>query len=134
MKLLLDTHILLWALANDQHLSDQARKLIADEKNDIYYSILSLWEIELKRLAHPDVMAITAKALTKYCAQAGFLKLSLQEQHIFAMETLKRKPDAAIHKDPVDRLLVCQAKTERMLFLTHDALISGYDEKCILAV
>ncbi len=134
MNLLLDTHILLWALTDDPRLDERARKLILDEKNEIYYSILSLWEIELKRLAHPDAMTITAKELAEYCAQAGYMRLPLQEQHIFALENLRRKPDAPVHKDPFDRLLICQACTEGMAFITHDALISGYDEKCILTV
>lgn len=134
MKILLDTHILLWALKNDPRLHEHAKELILDEKNTIYYSILSLWETELKRLAHPDAMSITAKELARYCAQAGYMRLSLQESHIFALENLRRKPDMPLHKDPFDRLLICQARTEGMIFLTHDALIAGYDEKCIWTV
>lgn len=134
MRILLDTHILLWALTNDPHLCNHARELILDEKNEIYYSILSLWETELKRLAHPDAITVTAEELSKYCAQAGYMRLPLQEQHISALENLRRKPDAPVHKDSFDRLLVCQACTEGMIFITHDALISSYEEKCILAV
>ena len=134
MKILLDTHILLWALTNDPRLCEHARELLLDEKNEIYYSILSLWETELKRLAHPDAIAVTAKELSKYCTKAGYMKLPLQEQHIFALENLRREPDAPVHKDPFDRLLICQVCTEGMMFLTHDALILDYEERCILAV
>ena len=95
MKILLDTHILLWVLSNDAKLSEKARKLVENEENEIYYSIVSLWEVELKRLAHPEAMP---------------------------------------HKDPFDRMLICQATTENMLFVTHDSLIPGYCEPCILAV
>ncbi len=50
MKILLDTHILLWTISNDLKLPEKARKLIENEENEIYYSIVSLWEVELKRL------------------------------------------------------------------------------------
>ena len=60
MKILLDTHILLWAISNDARLLEKARKLI---ENEIYYSIVSLWEVEIKRLAHPEVMPISAEQL-----------------------------------------------------------------------
>ncbi len=134
MRILLDTHILLWALTNDPHLCEHARELILNERNEIYYSILSLWETELKRLARPDVITVTAKELSKYCTKAGYMRLPLLEQHIVALENLRRKPDAPAHKDPFDRLLICQACTEGMIFLTHDAPISGYEEQCILTV
>ncbi len=134
MRILLDTHILLWALTNDPRLCEHARELILDEKNEIYYSILSLWETELKRLARPDAITVTAKELSEYCAKAGYMKLPLQEQHIFALENLRRKPDAPVHKNSFDRLLICQACAEGMILITHDALISDYEEQCILAV
>lgn len=63
MKILLDTHILLWAISNDSKLPEMARKLIENEENEIYYSIVSLWEVELKRLAHPDAMPVLAEEL-----------------------------------------------------------------------
>lgn len=63
MRILLDTHILLWALSNDRRLPGKARNLIENEENEIYYSIISLWEVEIKRLAHPDAMPVSAKEL-----------------------------------------------------------------------
>ena len=123
MKILLDTHILLWVLSNDAKLSEKARKLVENEENEIYYSIVSLWEVELKRLAHPEAMPVCAKELAEYC-----------EQYIYALAGLKREENALPHKDPFDRMLICQATTENMLFVTHDSLIPGYCEPCILAV
>ena len=72
MNVLLDTHILLWALSNDVRLPEKARVLIENEMNEIYYSIISLWEVEIKHLTHPDAMPVSAKQLTEYCAQSGF--------------------------------------------------------------
>lgn len=134
MKILLDTHILLWTLSDDARLSDKARKLIENEENDIYYSIVSLWEVEIKHLLHPDVMTISAEELTKYCEQSGFQELLIREKHIFALAGLKREEGTPPHKDPFDRMLICQADTENMIFVTHDSLIPGYNEPCIVAV
>ena len=65
MKVLLDTHILLWALSNDRRLPERAKRLIEDAENDIFYSIASLWEIEIKHLAHPDAMSVSSKEILK---------------------------------------------------------------------
>lgn len=134
MKVLLDTHILLWAISNDIRLSEKAKKLIENEENEIYYSIASLWEIEIKHLAHPDVMPVSSKEISEYCEQSGYEKLNIKEKHIFAMADLKRDEQAPPHKDPFDRMLIAQALSENMLFATHDKLIPGYNVPCILSV
>jgi len=134
MKILLDTHVLLWALSNDARLPDKARKLIENEENEIYYSIVSPWEIEIKHLLHPTAMTISAEELTEYCEQSGFQKVLIREKHIYALAGLKREEGMPPHKDPFDRMLICQAATENMIFVTHDSLIPGYNEPCIMAV
>ncbi len=134
MKILLDTHILLWTVSNDPKLPAKARKLILNEENEIYYSIVSLWEVELKHLAHPEAMPVCAEILAEYCEQSGFQKILMQEKHVFALAGLVRQESAPPHKDPFDRILVCQASTENMLFVTHDSLILAYNEPCIVAV
>lgn len=134
MKILLDTHILLWAISNDIKLPEKARKLIENEENEIYYSIVSLWEVELKRLAHPTAMPVSAEELTEYCEQSGFQRILIREKHVYALAGLKRDENAPSHKDPFDRMLICQASTENMMLVTHDSLIPGYNEPCILAV
>ena len=111
MKLLIDTHILLWALLDDDRLPQKARELLTHTENDVYYSIISLWEIELKHLLRP-----------------------LHSRHIFALSSLYRPDTAKPHKDPFDRLLICQAKCENMVFLTHDALLADYNEPCVRLV
>lgn len=134
MKLLLDTHILLWTLADDVRLSEKARKLLENEENDLYYSIASIWEIQMKCLAHPGQMNFTAEQVSHYCKESGFYKLPVNETHIFYLKELKRIENAPPHKDPFDRIMVCQAAVENMLFVTHDQLIAGYNEPCIYAV
>lgn len=134
MKLLLDTHILLWTLADDVRLSEKARKLFENEENDLYYSIASIWEIQMKCLAHPGQMDFTAEQISHYCKESGFYKLPVNEAHIFYLKELKHIENAPPHKDPFDRIMVCQAAVENMLFVTHDHLIAGYNEPCIYAV
>lgn len=134
MNILLDTHILLWTLSNDMKLPKKARKIIENEENEIYYSIVSLWEVQIKFLAHPDIMPISAAELVKYCEQSGFQRVSIKAEHVFALNRLKREKDVPRHKDPFDRMLVCQASAENMIFVTHDHLIAGYIDPCIMVV
>ena len=134
MNLLLDTHILIWALNEDPRLSERARDLILDAANAIYYSTVSIWEVSIKHTAHPDNVEFTGKELADFCHEAGFLPLELKEKHLFSLETMKRTEGAPPHHDPFDRILIAQAKAENMSFLTHDALLLYYEERCILPV
>lgn len=134
MRLLLDTHILLWTLSDDAQLSEKARKLIQNGENEIYYSIASIWEIQMKYIAHPDRMSFTAEQVSGYCKESGFFLLPVREEHIFYLKNLKRPDDAPPHKDPFDKIMVCQAMVENMLFVTHDHLIPDYNEPCIYVV
>lgn len=134
MKLLLDTHILLWALTDDARLPVKARKLIEDVDNDICYSVVSPWEVQLKHDLHPDKLAIGAREFAGYCEQSGFRQLPIRLQHVFGLETLEREDGAGVHKDPFDRILVCQASAEKMLLVTHDARIGEYLEPCVFVV
>lgn len=132
MRILLDTHILLWALSNDAKLPEKARELIKNEENEIYYSVVSLWEVEIKHLAHPDIMPVSAEEISEYCEQSGYKQITIKENHIFTIKGLKRKKNTQPHKDPFDRMLICQADVEKMVFITHDFLIPGYNKSCIL--
>ena len=134
MKILLDTHIVIWALFDSSFLSPIARELIWDSQNEIYYSILSMWEIEMKHSLHPDKMKVSAREVQDYCIVSGFSMLGLKESHIDMLSTLKRPDEAPPHKDPFDKMLICQSLAERMTFLTHDGLIRYYDLNNIVVV
>lgn len=134
MKHLIDTHIRLWALFDDDRLPKKAGELLTHTGNDVYYSIISLWEIELKHLLHPTQMPINVQAIDVYAQEAGFQSLPLHDRHIFALSSLYRPDTAKPHKDPFDRLLICQAKCENMVFLTHDTLLADYNEPCVCFV
>ena len=134
MKILLDTHIIIWTLENNPKLSDKARELIEDESNEIFYSVASIWEVQIKHMARPDKMHIDGKDLSEKCIASGFTVLPVVERHVFALDYLKRKEGAAPHNDPFDRMLISQAKQDGLLFLTHDSLLPDYQEECIYAV
>ena len=126
MKSLLDTHVLIWYFADDKKLSDEVRKLIEDDMNEIYYSALSIFEIELKHANHPDLMPFIGEEIIKYCRQVGFKPLPLNQNHVLAVKNLTRKENTPPHRDPFDRLMISQAIVESMIFITHDARIAEY--------
>lgn len=132
MKILLDTHMIIWALSNSPKLPEEARKVILDPQNEIFVSVLSLWEIELKRLAKPDMMPFTARKIEDLCKASGFEEIPLEGKCVHLLQTLKRPDTEPEHKDPFDRMLICQATSEDMVLLTHDSLIKGYDSKNIM--
>lgn len=134
MKLLLDTHILLWALADDPKLPLTARRLIADESNTVVYSSASLWEVSIKHALHPDRMPASAATLLEFCEAAGYESLPIANRHVLALETLVRDPAAPPHNDPFDRIMLAQAKADGLVFLTHDSLIPAYGEECVLSL
>ena len=134
MNLLLDTHIAIWALNNSKELSKKARELILDSNNTIYYSCISTWEVCLKHSRRPHEIPFDEVAFSNACTKAGYVPLHLSDKHILAVRTLVRPNKAKEHDDPFDRLLLAQAKTEKMSLLTHDSLISEYSEKCVILV
>ncbi len=134
MRILLDTHLILWALENNSKLPEIARELIEDESNEIIYSVASIWEVQIKHMARPDKMLTDGKSLSEKCNASGFMILPIFERHIYALDSLKRKEGAAPHNDPFDRILISQAKQDGLIFMTHDALLPDYQEKCIFKV
>ena len=132
--MLLDTHIVLWALTDDSRLPVKARKLIEDADNDIYYSVACPWEVQIKHELHPDALSVDAHALAGYCGQAGFRQVPIRMQHVFALASLEREKGVQPHKDPFDKIMVCQASVEKMMFITHDARIGEYTDPCVYMV
>ncbi len=107
MKLLLDTHILIWALAGEGRLlHDSVRKLIEDEGNELFFSAVSVWEVAVKNAIRPGQTGVTTEQLIRLCAKAGIHELPMASRHALAVETLSRPEDAPPHKDPFDRMLI----------------------------
>ena len=124
MKLLLDTHILLWWLAADRRLPVRGREAIAAADNLVFISAVSGWEIAIKKaigkLNAPDDLA-------GMLAENQFLELPLRLAHA---EQLARLPD--IHQDPFDRMLVAQAMQENLTLVTHDPQLTRYPVETFL--
>lgn len=133
-QLLLDTHILLWAISDDSRLPKRARDLITDMENSLFYSTASIWEISIKHAIKPDKMKISGSELAKKAQSLGCTMLPINDSHVKSLETLHREKTELPHNDPFDRIMLAQAKSEGLLFITHDTLISGYNEPCVIKV
>lgn len=126
MKLLLDTHIALWAVSDDTRLSKRARSLILNPSADLFVSVASLWEIAIKHAlgrTGSSAMPVSASDAREAFIESGFILLDVTSEHVLAVETLP-----PIHGDPFDRLLVAQCLSEPMRLLTHDAALVRYSE------
>lgn len=121
MKLLLDTHLLLWAAGAPDCLSETARSLISDPLNELLFSAASLWEISIKRsLQRPDLQ-VEARVLRRALLDNGYQELAITSEHTVSIDALP-----PIHKDPFDRILIAQATIEGITLLTADALVAEY--------
>lgn len=134
MKLLLDTHIIIWLYKGDKKLSDEVRDKILSTENEVYFSSLSIFEVTLKYKVHPNDMPTTGWEIFSYCIGLGFKCLQLGAIHALTFDTLKRKEGKPPHKDPFDNLMLAQAVAENMKFITHDEHIAEYDCENILKV
>lgn len=130
MRVLLDTHYLIWSLYDSSRLPAELISLLEDENVWIEYSIVSLWETEIKHLKHPDLLGFTASDVLYDAQNAGYHMVNIEPVHIFALGSLKDHSDSD-HKDPFDRMLIAQAKSDNMLFATHDKRLIAYNEPCV---
>jgi len=121
MKLLLDTHLLLWAAGQPKRLSKLARTLIDNPDNELHFSAASLWEVAIKRGLGRKDFKVDARLLRRGLLDNGYSELPIISGHVVAIESLP-----PIHKDPFDRVLVAQATVEGVMLLTIDPLVAQY--------
>lgn len=121
MKLLLDTHLLLWAAGHPERLTREAHRLLDDPGNELLFSAASLWEVIIKRGLGRDDFQVDARVLRRGLLDNGYSELPVVSDHVVAIDSLP-----AIHKDPFDRILIAQATVEGIPLLTTDALVAGY--------
>jgi PIN domain nuclease of toxin-antitoxin system len=121
MKLLLDTHLLLWTAAQSDRLSRAAGTLIDDPDNELIYSAASLWEIAIKRGLGRNDFRVDARLLRRGLLDNGYSELPITSQHAVAIDILP-----SIHEDPFDRMLIAQATVEGITLLTADPLVAQY--------
>ena len=123
MKVLLDTHAFLWWITEDQRLSERAREVISDGGNELFFSVASGWEIAIKAgLGRIEIPKPIARFLMDQLRLNRIEVLAIQLSHALCIYELPLH-----HRDPFDRMLVCQARVEKMPILTSDAAFAGYD-------
>ena len=110
MKILLDTHILVWFHSKDSELSERAWKILLDSENEIYYSSVNIWETQIKHIKHPEEINFSGEELNELSKKAGLRCLPVKSEHCIELKTLTYSKTAPqTHKDPFDRILICQA-------------------------
>lgn len=121
MKLLLDTHLLLWAADSLERVPVGARALMADLGNELLFSVVSIWEVAIKSgLNRPDFQ-VDARLLRRGLIDNGYVELPISGEHAVEVDTLP-----LIHGDPFDRLLIAQATVEGFVLLTNDVTLERY--------
>ena len=121
MKLLLDTHLLLWAAGEPKRLPKGIRILLEDRDNELLFSAASLWEVVIKSGIGRKDFRVEARLLRRGLVDNGYSELPIVSDHVVAIESLP-----PIHKDPFDRVLVAQATVEGITLLTNDPVVAWY--------
>jgi PIN domain nuclease of toxin-antitoxin system len=119
MRVLLDTHLLLWALSSPMRLSTETRRLI--DTSGVYVSAASIWEVSIK--ASLGKLGADPTDILNALEPAGLSLLPILGEHAAKVAQLPPR-----HKDPFDRILIAQAMTEPMILLTNDQALAGYSE------
>lgn len=125
MKILLDTHLLLWTLADEGRLSGASRRLILDRENYIVVSVVSLWEVTIK--VSRGKLVVDLAEVDATIRELGFDILDVGARHVRA---LPRLPEH--HRDPFDRMLIAQATVEKLALATSDRALTRYGEPVLL--
>ncbi len=123
MRLLVDTHLVLWAAAKSRRLPREARRLLEDPANEVFYSAASLWEIAIKAALRRSDFRVDLALLRPALAAMDFVELPVSGAHAERLASLP-----PIHKDPFDRMLVAQSLSEPLVLLTNDPALAGYGE------
>ena len=121
MKLLLDTHVLLWAAGAPKRLPRAARTLLEDEANDLLFSAASLWEVAIKQQLGREDFRVDARLLRRGLLDNGYAELAVTGAHAAALDLLP-----PLHTDPFDRMLIAQAVVEGITLVTADAILGRY--------
>jgi PIN domain nuclease of toxin-antitoxin system len=121
VRLLLDTHLLLWAAVEPELLSPAAQRLIDDSENQLLFSSASLWEVAIKQGRRRADFQVDARLLHRNLLNNGYDELPVTGEHAVALDGLP-----PLHKDPFDRLLIAQSMVEGITLLTADAIMARY--------
>jgi PIN domain nuclease of toxin-antitoxin system len=121
VRLLLDTHLLLWAAGPSPQLRGPAREFINDAANELIFSVASLWEIAIKSALRRSDFQVDVSLFRRSLLSNGYQELEITGQHTIAVAGLP-----PLHRDPFDRMLVAQSIVEGIVLLTRDSLVAQY--------
>ena len=124
MRLLLDTHVALWGVSDPERLRPGTRRLLEDRGNDVFVSVVTLWEIAIKHAlpkGRPDDLLVSASEALAEFLEAGYRILDVSAPHVLAVAALP-----PLHRDPFDRMLIAQAQAEPLRLLTVDKMVAAY--------
>lgn len=124
MKLLLDTHVLLWAIEGNKRLGPGARAAIVDRRNDVLFSIVSIWELLIK--IRVGKLHLDWRKLSAIASETGFRRIGVDMAHLETLSLLPRH-----HGDPYDHLLLAQASVEEATLVTSDQHMTRYGITCM---
>jgi len=128
MKLLFDTHVLLWAAASPQRISRKVRMLIENRENALIFSAASIWEIVIKRTLGRRDFRVDQQRIRRRLIENVYDELPIGGEHVLRVATLP-----AVHRDPFDRLLVAQALHEGLVLVTADRALAQYPASVVMA-
>jgi PIN domain nuclease of toxin-antitoxin system len=121
MRLLLDTHLVLWSLFDLPKLPPAARSLMEDTRNEICFSVVNIWEIAVKRQLGRRDFLVDPRMARRTMLESGYMELIVNGSHAESMDTLP-----LLHRDPFDRMLIQQAVFENATLITSDKAVAEY--------
>jgi PIN domain nuclease of toxin-antitoxin system len=128
MRVLLDTHVLIWLVEGDKNLTNVARSAIEDEDNSLYLSIASLWEITIKlSLGKLDLQLSVDEMVESFLIPGGIQILQIETRHLSILRDLPLH-----HRDPFDRLIIAQAQAEGMTLVSADRIFGMYEVELLV--
>jgi PIN domain nuclease of toxin-antitoxin system len=130
-KLMLDMHVLLWTIGNSDKLSPQVAEDLSNRENEVFVSAISLWEIVLKQSIEKLELNFAIEDIPKYCQQMDFYLIPLKPLEVLGFLKLPQKKN---HKDPFDKMLICQCIANDYVLVSKDEKMAEYKNnglKCI---
>lgn len=121
MRLLLDTHVLIWVTAEPDRISNDVLRIIESRDTELVFSAASVWEVAIKRALGREDFDVDPRLLRRGLIENGYTELAIAGAHAAAVDSLP-----PIHKDPFDRILIAQALAESLMLLTADPVVAQY--------
>ena len=121
MRLLLDSHVLLWAGYEPDRLSEERRAALDDPENELYFSVASIWELGIKVVTSRGAFRADIPLLRERMIRRGYEELEITNEH-----ALRNMQLPLLHRDPFDRILIAQAQVEDLSMITNDQVLKRY--------